>query len=178
MPTPARRDPESSFNEDSPAGIAVNALLMAANAMDVTKKPKDDEDGSAQQPPEKNDSASVASEEETEEHFEPAPKTPAEARRSGSVETKTNDSASDQQQPQKTAEVSPDDRFNSRKRSMASETPSKGTPNLAFIKKKARPLPTSASKKLERNVSSDESMPSPLGKTQQSLKTSTIQELL
>lgn len=156
MPTPARRAPDSSFNENSPAGIAVNALLMAANVMDFGgSKSKDDGDGPSV-PPATNDSEGNPSDNETGTHHESVLKTPAETRRSG-METKTKDTKSE---PQKTAEVSPDDRFNSRKRSLGaipSDSPSsKGTPNLAFIKKKARPLPTSNSKKLERNVSSDD----------------------
>jgi hypothetical protein len=178
MPTPARRAPDSSFNENSPAGIAVNALLMAANAMDFGSKAKDDGDGPSVPPDETNDSEEMA---ETETHLESVPKTPAESRRSG-VETKTEDTRSEQQ---KIVEVSPDDRFNSRKRSLGaitSDSPLKGTPNLAFIKKKARPLPTSNSKKLERNVSSDDTddvAAETLGKPpQHPMKASSIQELL
>ena len=180
LPTPARNVPDhdSSFNENSPAGIAVNALLMAANAMDVSTKPTDDGD-SHSLPPETNDSARDESEDENEAQIESInPKSPDEARRSG-MEAKTKDSKNE---PQKTAEVSPDDRFNSRKRSMASENPSKSTPDLAFIKKKARSLPTSSSKKLERNVSADDGdnvESDTLDKTRHSpVKTSSIQALL
>lgn len=96
MPTPARKGPDSSFNENSPAGIAVNALLMAANAMDPNSEQKEDGDKSSDVL-ETNDSESIASEEETDTRVESVPKTPAEARRAGmETKTKTNESASEQ----------------------------------------------------------------------------------
>lgn len=176
VPTPAGKAPESSFNENSPAGIAVNALLMAANAMDFGSKPKDEGDGPSVDP------ASAPSEEETEAQIESIPKSPADSRRSLDLESMAKDTKTE---PQKTTvEVSPDER-KSRKRSLvaiSSESPLKSAPNLEFIKKKARPLPTSSSKKIERNVSADdadEDEAEPLGKAPlHSVKAPSIQELL
>ncbi len=180
VPTPpSRKAPESSFNENSPAGIAVNALLMAANAMDFGSKPKDEGDGPSVEP-KPNDSASARSEEEMQANdIESIPKSPG-SRRSLDLETVTKDTTTE---PQKTVEVSPDER-KSRKRSLgpvSSESPLKSAPNLEFIKKKARPLPTSSSKKIERNVSADdaEDEAEPLGKAPlHSVKAPSIQELL
>jgi len=182
VPTPARKAPApaSSFNENSPAGIAVNALLMAANAMDFGSKSKDDGDGPAVQP-RTTDPAGVPSKQETEARLKSVLQTPADVRRSIGLEAMTKDTKSE---PQKTVEVSPDERSKSRKRSLGpitSESPLKA-PNLEFIKKKARPLPTSNCKKLERNVSSDDTddvEAETLGKApQHSVKASSIQELL
>lgn len=182
-PSPARKASESSLNENSPAGIAVNALLMAANAMDFGGKSKDE--GKAQSGSDRaDDSAGIPTEEEeSETGVKSAPKTPADARRSIDLQIATKDTKSE---PQKTVEVSPDERFQSRKRSVeaiSSESPLKGAPNLEFIKKKARPLPTSSSsKKIERNVSSDDTdnaEAGTLGKPPlHPVKTSSIQELL
>ena len=145
---PARKAPESSFNENSPAGIAVSALLMAANAMDFSK-PKDD---GADGPPQTKDSETGSNEKDAETRRETVPNTPEEAKRSGE-EGMTTGAKID---PQKTVEVSPDDRFNRKRNldSVVTESPMKGSPNLQLIKKKARPLPSS--KKLERNVSADD----------------------